>query len=57
MENPRANNEDTERSHYVASNLGLHCLSITFYWFPRKNELKLTSIFKETFYHMDALIC
>ena len=27
--------------HYVASDLGLHCLPITVYWFPGKHGLRL----------------
>ena len=26
--------------HYVASDLGLHCLPVTFYWFPSKSGFK-----------------
>ena len=35
------NNVDPdEMPHYVASDLGLHCLSLTFYRFPGKNRLE-----------------
>ena len=38
MENPIANSVDSDDTpHYVASDLGLHCLPMTFYRFSRKN--------------------
>ena len=38
-----ANNVDPDQMpHYVASDLGLHCLAMTFYRFPGKNGLSLS---------------
>ena len=37
-----ANSEDPDQTpHYVASDLGLHCLPIPFYRVPGKNGLKV----------------
>ena len=42
MENPVRNNVDPDQTpHDVASDLGLHCLPMTLYGFPGKNEVKL----------------
>ena len=44
MENPISNNVDPDQMpHYVASDLGLHCLPMTFYGFPGKTGLTVQS--------------
>ena len=37
--------------HYVASDLDLHCLSVTFYRFPGKNGLKQIGITFDNIYN------
>ena len=40
-----ANNVDTDQMpHYVASDLGLHCLPVTLVWVPGKNKLKKVQV-------------
>ena len=49
MENLVANSTDYDQMpHYVASDLGLHCLTILFYRFPGKNGL--------IFYHISPYL-
>ena len=43
MANPVSNVDPDQMPHYVASDLGLHCLSMTFYGFPGKNGLTVQS--------------
>ena len=43
MENPTDNVDPDQMPHSVASDLGLHCLPMIFYWFPVKNGLIFSS--------------
>ena len=48
-----ANNADPDQMpHYVASDLGLHCLPMSLLWFPGKNGLKgiIKKLFKIIFF-------
>ena len=47
MENSLANNVGPDQTPHVASDLGLLCLSITFYGFPGKNGLIASDVLEE----------